>query len=39
MERSLPGKITVQKLIGIISRLFHLDARKVNFVIAILSKM
>ncbi|CAG9538370.1 unnamed protein product [Cercopithifilaria johnstoni] len=30
MERSLPGTVTVQKLIGIISRLFHLDARKIS---------
>ncbi|KAL3986224.1 hypothetical protein ACH3XW_41865 [Acanthocheilonema viteae] len=30
MERSLPGTVTVQRLIGIISRLFHLDARKIS---------
>uniref|UniRef100_A0A8R1TLI8 Tubulin-specific chaperone E n=1 Tax=Onchocerca volvulus TaxID=6282 RepID=A0A8R1TLI8_ONCVO len=30
MERSLPGTITVQKLIGIVGRLFHLDARKIS---------
>ncbi|VDK75737.1 unnamed protein product [Litomosoides sigmodontis] len=29
VERSLPGTVTVQRLIGIISRLFHLDARKI----------
>uniref|UniRef100_A0A915PLB6 Tubulin-specific chaperone E n=1 Tax=Setaria digitata TaxID=48799 RepID=A0A915PLB6_9BILA len=30
MERSLPGTVTIQKLTGIMSRLFHLDARKIS---------
>lgn len=30
VERSLPSTLTVQSLIGITSRLFHLDARKIS---------
>ncbi|MCP9260826.1 Cyclin-related protein fam58a [Dirofilaria immitis] len=30
VERSLPTTVTVQRLIGIVSRLFHLDARKIS---------
>lgn len=30
VERSLPETVTVQRLIGIFSRLFHLEARKVS---------